>query len=146
MNKPLTLMFALMCIASLMLGVSFGYFYANTESPRITYASPQVPSEIRASMDYPQSQFFDQKGKPAANWKLYFFKAGTSTPQATYTNCLRDTFNPNPLALDSAGRASVVFEKNKNYKLILARQGGFIVPAGVVWSIDNMPSGDNCER
>ncbi len=146
MKEKVQVLVVLPCIATLMLGIALGYYYANTETPRITYASPQVPSEIRASMDYPQSQFFDQKGKPAANWKLYFFKAGTSTPQATYTNCLHDTFNPNPLTLDSAGRASVVFEKNRNYKLILARQGGFIVPAGVVWSIDNMPSGDTCER
>lgn len=50
-------------------------------------------------------QFLDANGVPLAAGKVYFFQAGTSTPQNTYTT---STLTPgtewsNPIVLDSSG-------------------------------------------
>lgn len=55
----------------------------------------------------PEVQFFDQNGVPLAGGKLYTYAAGTTTPQATYTDSTAGTSNANPIILDAAGRASI---------------------------------------
>ena len=41
---------------------------------------------------------------PLNGGKVYFYVAGTSTPQDTYTDSTGKTANANPVILDSAGR------------------------------------------
>lgn len=50
------------------------------------------------------SQFLDNNGVILSGGKLYTYAAGTTTPQATYTNVSGGITHPNPIILDSAGR------------------------------------------
>lgn len=68
----------------------------------------------------PQTQFFDDNGDPLAGGFLYAFQAGTSTPQATYTDSSLSTPNTNPVELDSAGRAVIYLSPTPAYKFRLA--------------------------
>jgi hypothetical protein len=52
----------------------------------------------------PGSQFFDNNGDPLAGGKICTYAAGTSTPQAVYTDSTGGTPHSNPVVLDSAGR------------------------------------------
>ena len=49
-------------------------------------------------------QFFDNNGVPLAGGLIYTYQAGSSTPQATYTDNSGTTANSNPIVLDSSGR------------------------------------------
>lgn len=49
-------------------------------------------------------QFFDNNGVPLVGGKIYSYTAGTTTPQATYTNSSGVTAHTNPIILDSGGR------------------------------------------
>lgn len=55
----------------------------------------------------PKTQFLDAAGVPLAGGKLYTYVAGTTTPQATYTDSTGSTPNSNPVVLDSRGEANV---------------------------------------
>lgn len=55
----------------------------------------------------PKTQFLDAAGVPLAGGKLYTYVAGTTTPQATYTDSTGATPNSNPVVLDSRGEANV---------------------------------------
>ncbi len=50
--------------------------------------------------------FFDLNGAPLSGGKIYTYAAGTSTPKVTYTDEGALTPMPNPIILDSAGRAT----------------------------------------
>ena len=52
-------------------------------------------------------QWFDNNGNPLAGGKIYTYVAGTSTPKASYSDYALTSANPNPVILDSAGRASI---------------------------------------
>lgn len=55
-------------------------------------------------------QFFDGNGDPLAGGKLEFFETGSnSTHKATYSDAAETTANPNPVVLDSEGRAGDIF-------------------------------------
>lgn len=62
-------------------------------------------------------QFFDDNGNPLALGKLYTYAAGTTTPKATYTAADGLTANPNPVVLDSAGRAVVFLDGPYKFRL-----------------------------
>jgi hypothetical protein len=61
-------------------------------------------------------QFFDNNGTILSGGKIFTYAAGTTTPQATYTNALGLTPHANPIILDSAGR----------------------VPGGEIWLTDGL--------
>ena len=50
------------------------------------------------------AQFFTNSGVILSGGKLYTYAAGTTTPQATFTNSSGNTNHTNPIILDSAGR------------------------------------------
>lgn len=52
----------------------------------------------------PIFQFFDNNGDPLANGFVYTYAAGTTTPQATYTDASGTVAAPNPIQLNAAGR------------------------------------------
>lgn len=77
-------------------------------------------------------QWFTNTGAPCAGCFLGTFIAGTSTPLATYADALGVTVNPNPVPLDSTGRANV-FLGSSAYKFVLT------TPASVtIWTEDNI--------
>lgn len=82
----------------------------------------------------PKLQFFDANGDPLVGGKLYSYIAGTTTPQATYTDESGATTNTNPVILDSRGEASVWFGAG-TYKLALKTAADVDV-----WTVDNIGS------
>lgn len=65
--------------------------------------------------------------------KLYTYQAGTSTPQATYTDSTGSTPNANPVVLDANGEASVWADPTLSYKFILQDSNGV-----QQWTVDNV--------
>lgn len=55
----------------------------------------------------PYSYFADANGAPLASGKIFTYIAGTTTPQAAYTDSGAGTPLSNPVILDSAGRAQI---------------------------------------
>lgn len=66
-------------------------------------------------------QFFTNQGVILAGGKINTYLAGTTTPQATYTDSTQVTPNANPIILDSTGRPTqeIWFTGGVNYKFIL---------------------------
>lgn len=66
-------------------------------------------------------QFFDANGNPLALGNLYYYVAGTATPQDTYSNSAGAITNTNPVVLDGSGRlqVDVYLRSNANYKEVL---------------------------
>lgn len=50
------------------------------------------------------AQFFTDDNSVLAGGKIFTYAAGTTTPINTYTSAAGDTFNTNPIVLDSGGR------------------------------------------
>jgi len=63
-------------------------------------------------------QEMDNSGNPLSGGKIYTYAAGTTTPQATYTDSTGTTPNANPIILNSAGRADIWLGQNA-YKFVL---------------------------
>jgi microcystin-dependent protein len=61
----------------------------------------------------------DSSGNPLAGGKIYSYQAGTSTPQATYTDQAGGTPNANPLILDASGWASMWLNPELSYKFVI---------------------------
>lgn len=86
----------------------------------------------------PMPEFFWQtpQGQPAAGYLLNTYIAGTSTPQATYTDSTGLVQNTNPVVLNSYGFASVWLNTSQVYKFVLTDPNG-----NVVWTQDQIPGG-----
>ena len=82
----------------------------------------------------PEVQLFDDTGAPLDGGLIYFYAAGTTTPQNTYpTSALTPgTENSNPVQLDSAGRAAVFLDALA-YKVIAKTSAGV-----TLWTLDNV--------
>jgi len=67
------------------------------------------------------AQLFTNQGIILAGGKIYSYIAGTTTPQATWTDSTQAVANANPIILDSAGRTpnEVWLQAGVAYKLIL---------------------------
>lgn len=78
---------------------------------------------------------FDNNGVPLNGGQLFSYIAGTSTPQATYTDQSGGTPNANPVVLDSAGRASVWLDPTLAYKFILKDS-----LSNLIWTVDQVSS------
>lgn len=86
-------------------------------------------------------QFVDGTGKVLSGGFLYFFAAGTSTPQNTYADNLGTIANPNPIPLDATGAPSngstqvQVWLLNSSYKVC-----GYSSTLVQQWCSDNVSS------
>lgn len=79
-----------------------------------------------------KAQFIDAAGIPLAGGYLYTYEAGTTTPQATYTDSTAATANSNPIVLDSRGEANI-WLSSANYKFKLTDANGT-----EIWTVDNI--------
>lgn len=81
-------------------------------------------------------QFFDDSGDPLSGGKIYTYAAGTTTPQATYTDQSGSTPHANPIILDAAGRVSneIWLSDTTRYKFILTSSVNV-----QIWSKDDVP-------
>jgi hypothetical protein len=67
------------------------------------------------------AQFFDNNGNPLAGGKIFTYQAGTTTPEAAYTDASGATPHTNPIVLDSAGRVTqeIWLAESVTYKVVL---------------------------
>jgi len=84
-------------------------------------------------VELPIQQFSDDNGVPLNGGKLYTYAAGTSTPQATYSDSALTVPNANPIILNSAGRAIIYIPTNTGYKFTLNTSADVLV-----WTQDNI--------
>lgn len=73
----------------------------------------------------PYSYFADANGAPLSGGKIFTYIAGTTTPQAAYTNASGTVPLANPVILDSAGRAQIWL--NGFYKIVVEDSLGNVV-------------------
>jgi hypothetical protein len=77
---------------------------------------------------------WDNNGNPLVGGLLNTYAAGTTTPQATYTDSTLATPNTNPVILNFRGEAPVWMNPGLFYKFILTDALG-----NLLWSQDNIP-------
>lgn len=70
------------------------------------------------------TQQFDSSGRPLNGGRLYFYAAGTTTPQSAYQDSALTIPHPNPITLDSAGRVPQVFLADGWIKIRLTSSAG----------------------
>lgn len=76
-------------------------------------------------------------GQPLSGGLLNTYVAGTSTPQATYTDSTQSQANTNPVVLNASGQASVWLDPTLTYKFILTdSKGNQVAP-----TVDRIPGG-----
>lgn len=71
----------------------------------------------------PRPQFADWlTGYIASGYQLFFYAAGSTTKQNTYTNSVGNVANANPIILNTAGESStgIYFTSGQTYKAVLA--------------------------
>lgn len=77
------------------------------------------------------AQFFTNTGAVLTGGKLYTYAAGTTTPQATYTNSSGATAWTNPIILDAAGRVSgsgeIWIDALTTYKFVLTDSNDVLI-------------------
>ena len=81
----------------------------------------------------PILRFEDNNGNALAGGFLYTYQAGTSTPEASYTDSTGGTPNTNPVVLNSRGEANVWLTPGQSYKFILKDSLG-----STIWTVDNV--------
>jgi hypothetical protein len=88
----------------------------------------------------PRKQYEDTNGNPLSGGKLFFYAAGSSTKQDTYTTSAGSVANANPIILDSAGRTPypVWFTDGLAYKMVLAPSTDTDPPTSGVTMGDNL--------
>lgn len=72
------------------------------------------------------TQQLDDEGNPLAGGFLYFFDAGTTTPQTPYSDQNLTIELSNPIELDSAGRIPQFFLADGNIKIRLTDANGVV--------------------
>lgn len=68
------------------------------------------------------AQFFDDNGNVLVGGKIYTYQAGTTTPEATYTDSDGAAQHTNPIILDAAGRVphgEIWLLQSQKYKFVI---------------------------
>jgi len=79
---------------------------------------------MAGSISLSLSQQFNELGKPLAGGLLYFYAAGTTTPQDAFKDSNLTLQHPNPITLDSAGRVPAFYLADGNIKIRLTDAAG----------------------
>lgn len=98
-----------------------------------------MATPLGAVLPWYGGQFSDNSGNPLASGKVFFYEAGSSTKQDTYSDSDLATPNTNPVVLDSAGRATIFLGPN-TYKVIVATSTADDPPVGaqIIRTIDGV--------
>ncbi len=92
----------------------------------------------------PFPQFFDATPEAYSGAKLFFYAAGTSTKQNTYSDKGLTSANTNPVVLNSAGRPAVeIWLQDLDYKVVLAPSTDTDPPTSPIWSSDYVRARDS---
>lgn len=76
---------------------------------------------------------WDNLGFPLVGGKLNTYAAGTTNPQATYTDSTQTTPNTNPVILNFRGEAQVWLDPTLTYKFVLTDAFN-----NLIWTVDNI--------
>lgn len=88
------------------------------------------PAGAAGTISLSLSQQFDAQGKPLSGCKLYFYAAGTTTPQTAYQNSGLSLAWPWPLECDASGRLPQFFLADGSIKIRLTdKAGGYVAIA-----------------
>jgi hypothetical protein len=81
--------------------------------------------------------FVDLSGLPLASGLVYFYEAGTSTPQNTYADVNAVAANTNPVVLNSSGMAAIFMLADPAYDIFVcpAATPTPATPTGTLYSI-----------
>ena len=107
----------------------------------ILFAASAFGQTGGALQPVPIQQPLDNAGRTLQGQCLYTYAAGTTTPQATYSNSALSVPNTNPIVLNGFGREPAVYLSAVSYKIVLAYAvlGSCPVsPGTVIWSQDNV--------
>lgn len=88
-----------------------------------------VQAFAAGSISLSLSQQFDSQGRPLSGGKLYFFQAGTLTPQNAYQDTGLTLAHPNPITLDASGRVPSFYLADGSIKIRLADANGVTIIA-----------------
>jgi hypothetical protein len=80
-----------------------------------------------------KQQFYNGNGVPLNGGSLYTYAAGTTTPQAAYTDETAVTPLSNPIVLDTNGCTTAFLRTDLGYKLVLKDSS-----ANQIWTQDNI--------
>lgn len=85
-------------------------------------------------------QFVLDSGLPAVGNKLFFYQAGSSTKQDTFSDWTGLSANSNPLTLNSLGEpdTQIWFTAGLNYKVVYAPSNDTDPPTSPIWTLDNL--------
>jgi hypothetical protein len=86
----------------------------------------------------PRQQYVNSSGVPYAGAKLFYYAAGTTTKQNTFTTSTGGTPNENPIVLDAAGRTpyGVWLTSGLSYKVVLAPADDSDPPTSPIFTED----------
>lgn len=90
-------------------------------------------------------QFFDDNSVEASGYQLFFYEAGTTTKQNTYTDATLVTANPNPIILNARGEPDnsgspidIYTIPGASYKVVYATDTDTDPPGSPIWTVDNI--------
>lgn len=88
----------------------------------------------------PCPQFVNAAGEPAVGDKLFFYAAGTTTKQNTYTDSTGSVANSNPIILNSLGEPSkeIWFTNGESYKMVWAPSTDTDPPTNPIRTFDDL--------
>lgn len=104
----------------------------------VLYGAGNLWAQAASVMPAPIPQFFDTNGDPLNGGSLTFYAAGTTTPQAVYSDSTLSTSLGSVVTLNAAGRPASggtpvpVFLSNTSYKILLKDSSG-----STIWTADN---------
>ncbi len=87
-------------------------------------------------------RYFDVNGAPLAFGKLYFYEAGGSTPQNTWSNSDLSSLNANPVILSASGECTVFVAEATLYKEDLYDADNNQQPGYPVDGLESLPAPD----
>ncbi|KKL94906.1 hypothetical protein LCGC14_1860030 [marine sediment metagenome] len=89
-------------------------------------------------------QFLGVSGSPLSGGNVHTYSAGTTMPLASYTDPSCSVVNPNPVILDSDGKAPIWFDSPGKVIVIMKRFDLKTrkIMDNVVWTVDNLSGGN----
>lgn len=84
---------------------------------------------MAGTINFAMTQQFDMDGRPLSGGFLFFFVAGTTTPQSAFQDIALTIPWPNPIVLDASGRVPMFYLADGNIKIRLTTEAGVTVIA-----------------
>lgn len=83
-------------------------------------------------------RILDANGDPYAGALIYFYEAGTTTPQDTYSNNALSSARSNPVECDANGLVPAIWLKKASYKFVIKNSDASVT----IITVDNFDASD----